>query len=178
MNHFMRGFISYDEWVAYEARLLRDLSIDVFRAIIKAIPWRQGIEKLVEFRQSRRGDYFIAVTGGFALLGLRAVEELGFDDYIGVELEVDERGRITGFARSYPDFYGKGTALLDYLAAKGIQPEKIICIGDNVNDLGMFRVCDVSIAFCPANGVKVGDVDVYVVSCDMRKLVEVLKSID
>ncbi|MCC6016422.1 MAG: HAD family phosphatase [Desulfurococcaceae archaeon] len=175
-EYFFSGLISYEEWVFLELRLFKGLSFEIFNTIIRSIPWRQGVEELVNFRRTRVGDLFIAVTGGFGLLGERAVKELGFDDYIGVELKIVD-GKLTGYPISYIDFHGKGTALLDYLDQKGVRFDKLICIGDNVNDVDMFRCCDISIAFCPSRYVKKSDVDIYIPSCSIKKLVEVLKTL-
>lgn len=175
-RYFFDGLISYEEWVFLELKLLKGVDFNVFKSIVKSIPWRQGIENLISFRRDRLKDFFIAVTGGFGILGERAVKELEFDSYIGVELEVVD-GKLTGFPLSYPDFHGKGRALLDYLEVSNIDFDKLICVGDNVNDLDMFRCCDISIAFCPSNHIKKDDVDIYIPSCSIGKLVNVLKTL-
>lgn len=173
---FFDGLIAYDEWVWLELRFLKGVSLETFRRILNSIPWRHDIEKLAEFRRSRPRDVFVAITGGFALLCERAVKELGFDACIGAEVEV-VNGRLTGFARNYIDFHGKGTALRDFIEERGLKPAKIICVGDNINDLDMFKQCDVSIAFCPSEMVGKSHVDVYIPSCSIRKLVEALKAV-
>ncbi|MEM1526536.1 MAG: HAD family phosphatase [Ignisphaera sp.] len=175
-SYFFNGLISYEEWVFLELQLFKGLNVSTFKHIMKAIPWRYGIEELIDFRHSKPMDFFIAVTGGFGFLGKRAVDELGFDDYIGVELEVKDN-ILTGSPISYPDFHGKGTALLDYLYVRGIEFDKLLCIGDNVNDIDMFKCCDTSIAFCPSNGLSKNDVNVYIPSCNIRKLVNLLRTI-
>ncbi|MEM1645501.1 MAG: HAD family phosphatase [Ignisphaera sp.] len=175
-SYFFNGLISYEEWVFLELQLFKGLNVNTFNQIMKAIPWRYGIEELIDFRRSKPMDFFIAVTGGFGFLGKRAVDELGFDDYIGVELEVKDN-ILTGSPISYPDFHGKGTALLDYLYVRGIEFDKLLCIGDNVNDIDMFKCCDISIAFCPSNGLSKNDVNVYIPSCNIRKLVNLLRTI-
>lgn len=175
-SYFLNGLISYDEWVNLELRLFKGLRTEVFKAVLNTIPWRHGIDKLVQFRRSRPNDFFIAVTGGFGFLGDRAVKELGFNAYVGVELEVLD-GRLAGLSRCYPDFHGKGVALLDYLDANGIDFDKLICVGNDVNDIDMFRKCDISIAFCPSNHIKRDDVDIYISSCNIEKLVDMLYTI-
>jgi phosphoserine phosphatase len=171
---FFSGFITYDEWVYLELRLVKGTSLEVFKKILSSIPWRCGIEELVEFKRSRPGDLFIAVTGG--MLCERVVKELGFDACIGVEVEAVD-GRLTGFAKSYTDFHSKGMALTDFLYEKGIKPSKVICIGDSINDLGMFKYCDISIAFCPSNMIKKSHTHIYIPSCSIKKLIEVLKQL-
>lgn len=172
-KYFFDGLMSYEEWMALELSLLKGLSAKTFREVIKAIPWRSGIEKLILFRNSNRYDLFIAVTGGFQYLGERAVNELGFNSYIGVEPEV-ENSILTGLVKKYVDFHGKGDALLGYLSANNIVFDEIICIGDDINDIEMFKVCDISIAFCPTKRVSCNNVDVCINTCSIERLVEVL----
>jgi phosphoserine phosphatase len=171
---FFSGLITYDEWVHLELRLIKGVSLDIFKRILNSIPWRHGIEELVEFRRNRPRDLFVAVTGG--MLCERAVKELGFDACIGAEVEVIN-GKLTGFAKSYIDFHGKGIALMDFLDERGIEPSKVICVGDSIIDLGMFKYCDVSIAFCPSDMVKKNHADIYISSCSIKKLIEVLKKV-
>lgn len=175
-QYFFNGLICYDEWVFLELQLLKGLGAEVFKNIVNTIPWRYGIERLIEFRRSRARDFFIAITGGFSFLGERAVKELGFDAYIGAELDI-ENGKLVGTSKNYIDFHGKGLALLDYLYLNNVEFDKLICIGDNVNDIDMFRYCDISIAFCPSDHIKESDVSIYISSCNIRKLVEILSTI-
>ncbi|MEM0371364.1 MAG: HAD-IB family phosphatase [Ignisphaera sp.] len=175
-KYFFEGLLSYDEWVAMELNLWKNIDVEVFKRIVYAIPWRNGIEDLVEFRHKKSRDVFIAVSGGFNFLGERAVRELKFNSYIGVELEI-LNGRLTGYALSYPDFNGKGTELIEYLRSNSIEYSELICIGDNINDIDMFRYCDVSIGFCPSKNLRRDYVNIFINSCSIRNLVNILYTI-
>lgn len=147
-KQFFEGFISYDEWITHDLSLWKGLSLDTFNKILLSIPWRSGIESIRKLKNKYANDVlFIAVSGGFNQLGKRAVEELGFDAYIGVEIDY-ESNRLNGKAKFYPEYNDKGRLLKDLLQQKHINVEKIICVGDNINDIGLFRYCDISISFC------------------------------
>lgn len=175
-KYFFERFISYDEWITLELSLFKGIKLKTFKAIISTIPWRYGIEELIKFRRNKSKEFFIAITGGFSYLGERTLSELGFNSFIGIELEICN-GVLTGDVKSYIDFDGKGEILINFLYANKIEFNKLICIGDDVNDLGMFKYCNISIAFCPTEKLKQNDVDIYINSCDIRKLVEALYTI-
>jgi hypothetical protein len=41
----------------------------------------------------------------------------------------------------------------------------------------MFKYCDISIAFCPSNTIKKSHAHIYIPSCSIKKLIEVLKQL-
>ncbi len=177
MNLFFYGFITYEEWVVLDLNLWRGLSYSTFRKILYSIPWRNNIEELVSLvKRYREIAKFIAITGGFIELCERVVRELGFDWCIGAEVDIDEHGRLTGFARRYVDFDGKARTLQEYIEMSNESFNFIVSVGDSLNDLELFEESDVSIAFCCDEDVG-SYADIYVKSCNLRKLVEVLNAV-
>jgi len=171
MRLFFDGLISYEEWVYLDLGLWKGLSYDVFRSILSSIPWRAGVEDLRRVVERWRGRaIFIAVTAGFAELGERAVRELGFDTFVGTEVEV-VGGRLSGRPRRFIDIDGKGRALMELLetlqAPRGIP---VVSVGDSFVDEPLFRISTVSIAFCAEHDLRA---DIRV-GCDMRRLARVL----
>jgi len=174
---FFNKEISYDEWVYLDLNLWRGLSYETFKKILYAIPWRRGIEKLVKLISNYRGvAKFIAITGGFSILCERVMKELGFEWCIGTEVELDEYNRLTGYAKRYVSFGGKANTLQEYIEESSEEYLAIISIGDDINDVELFQHSDISIAFC-CEGIVGRHASIYVRSCSISKLVEVLESI-
>jgi len=173
MELFFNGFISYDEWVVLDLSLWKDVPYYIFTKILYTIPWRSGIEELKKVIEQHSDVFFLAISGGFDILGLRAVKELGFNDYIGVSVEIDSNARITGFAKDYVDFNGKGIALREYLERKNLKPRYIISVGDSANDIELFKYSDISIAFCPKKDLE-NYSSIVIKSCNIRLLAQVL----
>ena len=144
---FFGGYITYDEWVYLDLSLWKGIKKNVIEKLLKEIPWRLGAQELASLR--KHGCYILVVSGGLDVLARRAVEELALDDYIAVSLDVDADGRITGFSSNYIDFHGKGEAVKSYLEERKLAPKIVISVGDSRNDIDLFRISDVSIAFCP-----------------------------
>uniref|UniRef100_A0A7J3Z516 phosphoserine phosphatase n=1 Tax=Ignisphaera aggregans TaxID=334771 RepID=A0A7J3Z516_9CREN len=177
---FVEGHISYDEWIYRELSLWAGVLIRTFNRILSHLPWRNGIEELVKVRQKHRSStLFIAVSGGFSFLGERAVRELGFDDYIMVVPKTCN-GVLTGHAEQYIDLNGKGEALMEYVKKRlEIEKTKLICVGDNINDVEMFKLCDFSIAFCFNKKLYEYSryIDVFLHTCSVRSLAKLLDEV-
>ncbi|MEM1678679.1 MAG: HAD family phosphatase [Ignisphaera sp.] len=172
---FLDGIITYDEWIALEVSMWKGLHSDTVRRILEAIPWRSGIEEIANLvKKYKDRAMIIAVSGGFDYLCERAVKELGFDAHLCVKLQINE-GRLTGFASDYPDYDGKGRILLDFLNDIGVDigRAKLICVGDNINDINLFEVCDIAIAFCANENVK-EYADIIINTCNVRFLARLL----
>ncbi len=177
MNLFFNGLITYEEWVVLDLSLWRGLSYSTFRKILYSIPWRNSIERLVSMvKKYRERAKFIAITGGFTELCERVIRELGFDWCIGTEVDIDEHGRLTGFAKKYVDFNGKARTLQEYIEMSNEGFDLIVSIGDSLNDLELFEESSISIAFCCDEDIG-KHADIYVKSCDLEKLVEILNAV-
>lgn len=173
---FLDGVITYDEWIALEVSMWKGLHSDIVRRILEAIPWRSGIEEIANLVKKYKDRVMIvAVSGGFDYLCERAVKELGFDAYLCVKPQINEEGKLTGFASDYPDYDGKGRILLDFLNDIGVDigRTKLICVGDNINDINLFEVCNIAIAFCANENVK-EYADIIVNTCNLRFLARLL----
>ncbi len=177
MNLFFSGFITYEEWVVLDLSLWRGLSYSTFRRILYSIPWRNSIESLVNLiKRYRERAKFIAITGGFTELCERVISELGFDWCIGTEVDIDEHGRLTGFAKRYIDFDGKARTLQQFIKTNNESFDFIVSVGDSLNDLELFEESDVSIAFCCDENVG-KHANIYIRSCNLEKLVKVLDTV-
>lgn len=170
---FLDGIISYDEWVAFELSVWKGLQSDVIKKILKAIPWRSGIEEIADLvKKYRSRAIFIAVSGGFDYMCERVVDELGFNSYLCARFQLC-KDRLTGFADAYPDYRNKGEMLMDFLGSVDMDVDRIVCIGDNINDIGLFEVCDIAVAFC-AHKVLRKYADIVIDTCNVRLLAKLL----
>lgn len=174
MRLFFDGLISYEEWVFLDLGLWKGLRYEVFKRVLESIPWRAGVEELRRVVEKWRGRaLFVAITAGFAELGARAVRELGFDAYVGTEVEVVD-GRLSGRPRRFIDFDGKDRALLELMESLGVVPSvPLVSVGDSIVDRPLFEMSEVSIAFCADPDL---EADVRV-GCSLRDLARVLDKV-
>ena len=175
---FLEGSIAYEEWVYLDLALWKGVSYETFRKVLLSIPWRSGIEMLKELvKKYRKTTRFIAITCGFEELAQRCVRELGFDYGVGVRVEVDERGKLTGRPLKFVEAWSKREELEEYLSALD-RVDKIVAVGDSIIDVPLFEVSDVSIVFCPSNVSELERrCDILIRSCNLRTLVRTLDQI-
>ena len=74
--------------------------------------------------REKMGGQVIMLTGENSMVALRRAEKLKFDAvYMGQTLD------------------GKGSTLLDYMDKHGLDPENVVVMGDDINDLSMRPYC-------------------------------------
>ncbi len=86
--------------VVHDLTLWKEMSLDIFNKILLSMPWRNGIKRIRKLK-TRYTDatLFVAISRG-----KMALEELGFDMYIGVEVDY-ENNRLNGKVEFYPEYY-------------------------------------------------------------------------
>ncbi len=92
------------------------------------------------------GGYAALVSGGFTAFTERVAAALGFDAHRANVLPV-ANGRITGDV--VPPILGrdaKVAALRDICAARGVDAQAVLAVGDGANDLGMLAAAGAGVA--------------------------------
>ena len=65
---YLDDVITYDEWVALELGLWKGIPLNIIEEIIEKIPWRSGIESIVDLVEKYRNKVmFIAISGGWII---------------------------------------------------------------------------------------------------------------
>ncbi|MEV1205322.1 phosphoserine phosphatase SerB [Microbispora rosea] len=142
----MRGELDFAESLVRRVALLEGLSEEVFEKVVKEVVLTPGARTLV--RTLKRLDYrFAIVSGGFTQITDSLVADLGIDYSAANTLEVVD-GRLTGrVVGEIVDRPGKARALERFAAEAGIPVSQTVAIGDGANDLDMFAVAGLGIAF-------------------------------
>ncbi|GAA4203243.1 phosphoserine phosphatase SerB [Microbispora amethystogenes] len=142
----MRGELDFAESLVRRVALLEGLSEEVFEKVVKEVVLTPGARTLV--RTLKRLDYrFAIVSGGFTQITDSLVADLGIDYSAANTLEVVD-GRLTGrVVGEIVDRPGKARALERFAAEAGIPLSQTVAIGDGANDLDMFAVAGLGIAF-------------------------------
>ncbi|GLW23725.1 phosphoserine phosphatase SerB [Microbispora triticiradicis] len=142
----MRGELDFAESLVRRVALLEGLSEEVFEKVVKEVVLTPGARTLV--RTLKRLDYrFAIVSGGFTQITDSLVADLGIDYSAANTLEV-VNGRLTGrVVGEIVDRPGKARALERFAAEAGVPLSQTVAIGDGANDLDMFAVAGLGIAF-------------------------------
>lgn len=163
-------FSSYMEWTDEACKVLKKhgLTEAKFSEIINRQPLMRGAKEAIA-ELKKQGYKTAVITGSFSALAERVQRELGVDDAVAsCNLEFDGEGRLEGWKLLPCDYEGKVDAFLQIAEKDGVVPSECVYIGDEVNDISIFRKVGLSIAFnCNKQEVK-DVVDIIVVGNDLR----------
>ena len=170
---FIKGeFPSYMEWTDEACKVLQKnrLTKDRFNQIINSRPLMAGVEETLEGLKNR-GYKTAVITGNFEVLALRAKKLLDLDYAIGhCRLNFDDTGNLKDWDLIPCDFNGKITYFKKIADEVGISYSECAYVGDEVNDIAIFKEVGLSIAFnCFKEEVK-KTADIVIDKKDLREI--------
>ena len=165
-------FPSYVEWTEETCKVLRDngLTKEIFMGIINHIPLMNGAQETFEMFK-KKGFKTGVITGSFKSLAKRAQEMVGLDYIIAhCELIFDKKGALENWNLIPCDFTGK-VRYFNKLAKKlNLSTKECAFIGDEANDIPVFKEAGLSIAFnCNKEAVK-KEADIVIDRKDLREI--------
>lgn len=142
----MRGELDFAASLAARVATLNGLPASVIDEVAAKVEYTPGARELVLTLQKKGWDVAL-VSGGFAEIVSGLAEDLGVNLFRANRLEVED-GHLTGRTLGpVIDREAKAEALLEFAALVGADPADTVALGDGANDIGMFGVAGVSIAF-------------------------------
>lgn len=142
----MRGDIDFVTSLRQRVGCLAGLTAADIDAVAQAITVMPGARSLVTSMKAQ-GARTVLVSGGFTVFIERVAATLGFDDFVGNVLDIDD-GRLTGAVHDpILDANGKRDILLDCAAADDLDLSETLAIGDGANDLAMIKEAGLGVAF-------------------------------
>jgi phosphoserine phosphatase len=172
---FIKGyFSSYMEWTNEACKVLQKhgLTRAKFMEIINNRPLMKGAEEALK-ELKKRGYKTAVITGSFEALARRAKNLLDLDYTIShCKLIFDEYGNLKKWQLIDCDFEGKLRHLEKLAKRLNLDLPECAYIGDEINDIPIFRKVGLSIAFnCHKEEVK----KAVNVTIDRKDLREVLR---
>jgi phosphoserine phosphatase len=170
---FIKGnFPSYMEWTDEACRVFQKhgLKEQKFMEIINAKPLMEGAEETLS--QLKKKGYITALlSGSFKALAERAQKLLGLDYIIAhCELIFDEEGNLKRWQLIPCDYEGKTEYFNKLIKELNLSPDQCAYIGDEVNDIPIFKEAGLSIAFnCSKEDVKKA-ADIVIDKKDLREI--------
>ena len=142
---YARGEIDNDEVCRIDAAGYAGRSTEELFGMLEAMPLVDGVARAVEAVHAAEGEAHIAsLTWGVVAAYL--CERYGFDGYVGSELEVKD-GVCTGGVALALESEGKCAYARELCAARGVDLDACIAIGDSRSDIPLFELVGTSIAF-------------------------------
>ena len=143
----MSGELDLETSLKQRIAFLEGLSLNKLNQICQEISWTQGAQETIR-KLKEEGYLTVCLSGGFRTICRRVITELGMDAYccntLGHENNV-LTGTISGQLMNHQR---KGHVLANIQRELGIRPENTLVVGDGANDLSMFKLAGISVAFC------------------------------
>lgn len=143
----MRGEIDFKESFTERVALLKGLDSSVMRDIAENLPITEGVDRLM-YVLKRYGYKIAILSGGFTYFGEHLQQKYGIDYVYANELEIDEKGKLTGrYLGDVVDGRRKAELLKLIAQVEKVDIAQTIAVGDGANDLPMLSEAGLGIAF-------------------------------
>lgn len=170
---YEQGEIDDEEFTRSDIALWTEegqVHIDDVRSSLHKAPLMPGTRTLVEALHGA-GSLPVIVSGGLDVLAHRVAQTLDIPLVAANGVEVEEDGYLNGNPRIHVPIRDKTTpsrAILDALEVPGA---RAAAVGNSRYDEGMFRVCDLGIAFYPLDDDVRAAADVVIEEKDLARCI-------
>ncbi len=173
MGLYFSGQIDYETWARMDAELWKGMDSKPIKEYLQRMDITPGANQLITDMREIAVEPIIISTGILSI-AKTVGRALGIDTVIANEVEM-KNGRITGNVRVNCGFEEKGRVLRRLGEARGIQPNRWACVGDDMNDLSMFKEAAYSVAFNPKSTELEGFASAVIRSKDLYPVRNLLK---
>jgi phosphoserine phosphatase len=127
-----------------------NITVDDLERILATVPLMPGASELFRALHAR-GVGTAIISGGIDILARRLGRELGIGYVLANGFRVNPDGRLTGEGIIRVPIKHKQEALAQVQRQLRVSPAESAAVGNSEIDVGMFRQCQVGIAFLPAD---------------------------
>lgn len=146
----IQGLIDWEEGLRTRVEALRGIDYGTCRRVADALPIMTGAREACGALKAA-GFRTMAVSGGFTIMTDRLRDELGLDHIFSNELLFRD-GRLDGVRVDVGA--DKARPAMSKIAEWGQRREEIAVVVDGANDLKLFDICGLGIAFRAQDRVK------------------------
>ncbi len=146
----IQGKINWEDGLRTRIAALRGLDEKTCRDVSDSLPIMTGAKKACRILKAA-GWKIMAVSGGFTIMMERLQKELGIDYIFSNEL-VFKDGKLDGVKISVDS--DKSKSALIKIAEWQEKKEDIVCVVDGANDVKLFEICSLGIAYRAQDLVK------------------------
>ncbi len=146
-DDYFAGKITYNEWAELDAALWKGRTLDEVLKIVDETEIMPGAIETVR-KLKEQGIKVAVLSGGIDILAERIAKKVGID-YVLVNKIHHENGLITGGVDVLVGWAGKDKEIEQISNDFGIPLTEIAFVGDGKNDIPVFPVVSIGIAFNP-----------------------------
>ena len=146
----IQGKINWEEGLKTRVAALKGLDQKTCQEVADALPIMTGAKELCRVLKSA-GWKLMAVSGGFTLMMGRLQKELDLDYVFSNELQFKD-GKLDGVIINVNSDKSKSAKIK--ITEWGEKKEDIVCVVDGANDVKLFDICGLGIAYRAQDIVK------------------------
>ena len=146
----IQGKINWEEGLRTRVNALKGLDEKICQEVSDSLPIMTGAKEACRVLKAA-GWKIMAVSGGFTLMMDRLKEELGLDYVYSNEL-IFKDGKLDGVNISVDSNKAKSAKIK--IEEWGEKKENIVCVVDGANDIKLFDICGLGIAYRAQDLVK------------------------
>jgi len=166
----IRGEIPWEEGLLKRVDALRGIDYDKALEIALSMPLMKGAKEACQ-KLKRAGWRLLAVSGGFTIITDRLKDELSLD-YIASNELIFKDGKLSGVDINVNS--DKANAVAKTIKQWDEKKEDIVCVVDGANDLKLFNIAGLRVAFNAQDVVK-EKADVVIEEKDLIHLLGVIE---
>ena len=166
----IRGEIPWEEGLLKRVDALRGIDYDKAMEIALSMPIMKGAREACQ-KLKRAGWRLLAVSGGFTIITDRLKDELGLDHIVSNEL-IFKDGKLSGVDINVNS--DKANAIAKVIRQWNEKNEDIVTVVDGANDLKLFDIAGLRVAFNAQDVVK-ERADVVIDEKDLTLLLGVIE---
>ena len=167
----IQGVINWEDGLKKRIELLKGLSYETCKAIADELPIMTGAKEACGALKAA-GWKLMAVTGGFTIMTERLQKELDLDHVYSNEL-IFKDGKLDGVKINVDSDKAKSANIK--IQEWGEKKEDIVVVVDGANDIKLFDICGLGIAYRAQDIVK----DLATITLeekDLSKLIDIINS--
>ena len=146
----IQGKINWEEGLRTRVEALKGLDEKICQEVADELPIMTGAKEMCRVLKAA-GWKLMAVSGGFTLMMDRLKDELGLDYVYSNELQFKD-GKLDGVTIHVDSDKSKSAKIK--IAEWGEKKEDIVCVVDGANDVKLFDICGLGIAYRAQDLVK------------------------
>lgn len=167
-DQYFAGEISYDQWADYDAALWKDRPVETVMETVRAATLVPGAtETILTLKQNKIETAIL--SGGLDIMADDIARRLGIDYVLTNKLH-HRNGLLTGTVDNLVAWGGKAQEIGKINDHFGVQLEDTAFVGDGLNDVSVFSVVGLSIAYNPEHQDVADAADVVVREEDLRSI--------
>jgi len=166
----IQGEINWEDGLKTRVDLLRGIELKTCKEIADSLPIMTGAKEACRALKEA-GWKLMAISGGFTIMTDRLKEELGLDYVFSNELKFTN-GKLDGVKIIVDSDKAKSARIK--IQEWNVKKEDIVVVVDGANDIKLFDICDLGIAYRAQDIVK----DLATVTLDEKNLGKIIDIIN